>query len=128
MLAEDREIYRRFLLNFREIKGKYQYDVLVGHGLTLDPAKYEENILVMTRAITKKRIDVVILTKDIIWIVEIKPNAAMSALGQVLGYTKLYARDFPSETRPLRPMILTDRASLDDKYLFSTYDVRLVIV
>ncbi len=128
MLAEDREIYRRFLLNFREIPGEYKYDVLVGHGLTLDPGKYDENILVMTRAITKKRIDVVILTNDIIWIVEIKPNAAMSALGQVLGYVKLYERDHPAETRPLRPMIITDRASLDDKYLFLTYSIRVIIV
>ncbi len=128
MLADDREIYRRFLLNYRPIKGKYEYDVLVGDGLVLDPAKYDENILVMTRAITKKRIDVVIYEKDLIWIVEIKPNAALSALGQVLGYVKLYERDHPEEQRPLRPMILTDRASMDDKYLFSTYGIQVIIV
>ena len=70
----------------------------------------------MQGILSKYRIDAVGYDGAFIYIIEVKPNAASSALGQVLAYVKLYERDF-SPSLPLKGVIVTDRERPDVRHL-----------
>jgi len=55
----------------------------------------------------RKKIDVVAYTEDYIALIEVKPRAGSSALGQILGYDLLWHQDFPDTPRTV-PMIITN--------------------
>lgn len=93
MLQEDRRIWTEFLQSeVVEIKEVW-YDVHVGKSvpLPLGSTDMEQRI---SDGLTRKRIDVVCHVGDCFWVVEVKPRASMTALGQVLTYTRLFMGEF----------------------------------
>lgn len=53
------------------------------------------------------KIDIVAFVNDKVHVIEIKPNAGLSALGQILGYTNLFKETFP-KIKNVSPLIITD--------------------
>ena len=58
--------------------------------------------------LSKKRIDVVGYKRDEIHVIELKPRAGFSAVGQVLGYAKLFVVPGDAEKR-IVPVVITDQ-------------------
>jgi RecB family endonuclease NucS len=75
----------------------------------------------------QRRIDAVGFKGEEIDIIEVKPNATMSAIGQVVGYVHLYMRD-EAWSKPPKAVIVTDYADADMIAVAQAQGVTVVIV
>ncbi len=93
MLAEDTEVWSKYLKNPLVPFHKVWYDVHVGAGIPLsaDASDMDRRI---AAGISRKRIDVVAAVGGGFWVIEVKPRANMVALGQVLTYSRLFVLDY----------------------------------
>jgi len=80
---------------------RIDYDVHLGKGAPIDPA-WPEWLKKVVEATSRKRADVVLETRDELWIIEVKERIGFSALGQLLGYGVLLL----DEWRPRKPVRL----------------------
>jgi hypothetical protein len=76
---------------------------------------------------TAERIDVVADNGKEHWIIEIRPNAKLGALGSAIGYTLLAQRE-PWTALPLVPAVLTDNCSPDFRWVADLLGVQVIIV
>jgi len=98
----------------------------VGEGIPIDPA-WPKNIQVAAGALTKKRIDAIGHHDNEVWIFEIKPDAGLSALGQLIAYRDLYNKTF-GEPPVLFLAVITDILNPDEEYLFDLHHIRKYVV
>ncbi len=100
------------------------YDVHVGTVATV-PEGTPENYRRMVEHLSTLRIDVVMLRPGQTLVIEIKPSASLSAIGQALGYCHLFHAKFPHWERPV-PTILTDLPKPDTPALCAALQVKLL--
>jgi hypothetical protein len=126
MMAGDVPLWQRFLTEHGEYFDRFEYNAHVGEGVPLDPS-WPPNIIKAAQALTTKRIDAVGYRGFETWLFEVKPDAGLSALGQLLAYRVLWERDV---TRPgvNYLAIITDRMNPDEKLLFDTYGIKIYVV
>lgn len=119
-------LWEGFLRRWGDGWDRYQYDIHVGEGITVGP---EYNIMTqgLAKALTQKRIDVVGWRQGVVWIFEVKPNAAISAFGQVMAYRWLYEKTY-DWTAPIRLAIVTDAVMPDDAYIFEAHGIKVFLV
>lgn len=86
------EIWERFIEQYPAAFEEVQYDVMVGTPPPFDTTVNPETGADVT-ALYLKRIDAVGWKDGKPYIVEIKPRATTSALGQARAYARLYNRD-----------------------------------
>lgn len=126
MLSEDVAIWERFLEKYGGVYDSLLYDVHVGEGLrdvegVTDEVKYASMELLL------KRIDVVGVLGAETHIIEVKPDAGISAIGQVFCYEVLYRRDF-KVLGPIRKVIVTDHLWPDHEFLFKEFNILYHVV
>lgn len=126
LMVSDIRIWEHYLETVNHGFSSFEYDVHVGEGLLVD-TEWEPEIKRMAVALSEKRIDVVGWKGEIPVIIEVKPAASMSAIGQVLSYRELYIERFGKSISPLL-MIVTDRELPDTKFLCNRFGIRLVAV
>lgn len=103
---EDVAIWEKFLAKFPGFYQSVDYDLKVGTSRSYETAPldvYRKDLEYLSR----KRIDVVGYKDDEIHIIEVKPKASFSAIGQVIGYTDLY-RPFAPPGSIISSVIITD--------------------
>ena len=93
MKPADVLIWEKFIDKNPDYYDECEYDVPVGPGAPADPRVNEETEGDIN-ALYQKKIDVVGFGDKQIDVVEVKPNAGSSAVGQVKYYKKLYLEDF----------------------------------
>lgn len=111
MLFEDVEVWRRYLNRCGHLITSVWYDIHVGTPVKIpegSPAFLKEVAL----GVTRKRIDVILLLDNCYYVVEIKPECSMIALGQALVYEQLFKQEHP-ECSPVKAMIICDRLDPD---------------
>jgi len=86
MLPEDRDIWARYLSHFEDQFDRYEYDVLVGPKLDVPSTDLPPRIRMLAERVFALRVDVVAKRGEEVWVIEVKPNAGLSALGQVIAY------------------------------------------
>ncbi len=111
MLAEDIEVWSRYLADPIVPITEVWYDVHVGRGMPL-PVGAGDIDRRIAAGVSRKRIDAVCRIGGGFWVVEIKPFASMLALGQVLSYTRLFLEEY-EVTGEVWPVIVCDRADED---------------
>lgn len=111
MLAEDVEVWSRYLADPIVLIDEVWYDVHVGQGMSL-PVGAGDIEWRVAAGVSRKRIDAVCRIGGGFWVVEIKPLASMLALGQVLSYTRLFLEEY-QVTGEVWPVIVCDRADED---------------
>lgn len=119
-------LFRRFEDMDPLASPRYDFDVHLGNGMPLDPS-WPPWLQAMARRLTQKRVDVVAHTKEAVWILEIKPRAGPSAVGQLMVYLSLYVHQFPSRT-PVVVGIIADRNSYDMFAVYEALGIRLFLV
>lgn len=125
MLLEDRRIWTEFLKSeVVEIKEVW-YDVHVGKAVVL-PLGASDMQQRISDGITRKRIDVVCHVGEVFWVVEIKPRAGMTALGQVLTYVRLFTIEF-GMTELAQAVIICEEVDEDLLYEFKEFDVLVFV-
>jgi len=107
MLPVEAELWDKFLSIRQPPFEKLEYDVHVGDAPERPP-DLPEYLWGMFKSVNQKRIDVVGHDPDVIYVIEVKPRAGLSALGQVLAYKFLYLRDF-KPTKPVQMRIVCER-------------------
>lgn len=126
MLTEDVGIWERFLERFGKLYSSFAYDVHVGEGLRdVEGLSAEHKFASME--LLYKRIDVVGLFGAETHIIEVKPDAGISAIGQVFCYEVLYRRDF-KVLGTIRKVIVTDHLWPDHEFLFKRFDILYYVV
>ena len=89
MKPEDVLVWERFLNQHPDFFDRVDYDFCVGEGVDV-PDGTPENIARDAKILSQKKIDVVGYKDDDVWIVELKPTADKSALGQIQVYEHLF--------------------------------------
>lgn len=126
MRAYESQIWTAFLgqteLEFTDVT----YDLHLGVGvptLPHDPPWMER----LTRAITRKRVDVVASTATDRWIFELKERIGLSALGQLLTYAELYQTEYYLDV-PLLLGAVGWRIAPDIEGTFDLHAINIFIV
>ena len=126
LLPSEIAIWDRVLANPPWVIVRAEYDVHLGEGAPINPA-WPEWLKSQVKAVSRKRVDVIVHTPDDIYIVEIKPRAGMSALGQVLCYRELYIAEY-QPTKRVRMVVIAERAESDVPVVYRQFDVALLLV
>lgn len=119
-------IWNRFLEKYPDAYTETIYNLHLGEGAEI-PAGTEENIARDFKLLTQYKIDVVGFNKDQIDIIEIKPYAGASAIGQVISYAELYKKHINPNARP-NLVILTDQLRPDTELLAKQLNIKIIIV
>lgn len=126
MAPLDTEIWRRYIVANPTAFDAVAYDVAVGAGALFDTVVHRETGADVGR-IYQRRIDVVARKGGQYFVIEVKPRAATSSLGQVKGYARLAVRDFPEIGSPIM-MVVTDQMLPEMEYLAKEEGVIVVVV
>ena len=126
MMPADVKLWERFIAKFPNAYDSVEYDVKVGSAPEFDtivsPETKGDDI-----NLYRRKIDVVGFRGASIDIIELKPRAGTGAIGQIVGYAKLYTREF-NPPEPVNRLIITDQLLPDMEFLASSAGVRLVVV
>ena len=126
MGPRDAAIFERFIEKYPDVYKMVQYDYHIGDAPpfnTLDDDDTDRNQDMLYR----KRIDVIGHTEKGIDIIEVKPNAGLSTIGQVKGYKSLYVRD-EEPKMPVGMIIVTDTIKPDLEWLCKQEGIALIVV
>lgn len=126
MNFRDKAIWERFIEKFPDMYEKCQYDYHVGDApnfntFTDDDEDWNQDMLY------RLRIDVLGHTPDKVDIIEVKPQAGASTIGQIEGYKTLYERDGHAE-KPVSMCIITDILKPNMEYLCKEKGIKLFVV
>ncbi len=115
MLPNEIPLWERWLALYGSEYEKFAYDVHVGRGTDPGPT-YEQKWRSLAITLTQKRIDAIGKKEGVLYIFEVKPDAGLSAVGQLLSYRDLYRRDF-NYIGPIRMAIVTTKIDDDIRYV-----------
>lgn len=125
MFPRDVPLFAAFVLS-REAEGidRWAFDVKVG--IARDPGPvYAPNMREMGKILSQLRIDAVGYRTGGPTIYEVKPDARLAALGQLLTYGYWYARQF---TTPPNLAVITDRLMGNEAEAYRHYHVAIHLV
>lgn len=124
-MPQDVAIWERFIDQNVNFFDSVDYDVVVG-----SIPKFSTTVNLETGGsdarLYQRKIDVVGYKGDDIYIVEVKPNAGASALGQIQAYATLF-KYFRSLDAKTIPTILTNRITTDMPLLAYTMNIKLLL-
>ena len=100
---------------------EYIFDVRVGQGM-LPLTRLDEPYRALSVSLSQKRIDAIRKTPQSVEIIEVKADAALSALGQLLGYRILYNDQYDTK-RPVTLTVVTDFLGPDEKTYFARFGI-----
>ncbi len=126
MAKNDAPLWERFLDQYAlQLRG-VAYDVALG-GVVLSPEMGDESYRLGWQYQTAMKIDALALLDDAAWVIEVRPMARASALGNALAYRAMLARDGFTHL-PLVPTVVTDHASADVRYCAQELGVQIIEV
>lgn len=126
MSVKDSEIWNRYINKFPNEYITCQYDFHIGEPPPFDTLMDDGTDLNQDK-LYRLRIDVVAVSKDRINIVEVKPNAGPSAIGQLQSYASLYERD-ENPKMPIEMILVTDKEMPNMDFLCKEAQIKLVVV
>lgn len=126
MSRRDAPLWERFLeLQGAEFTG-FSYDVAFG-GSPVTIPEDDPELAKGWHYLTAVKVDAVGYKKDETWMIEVKPSASLSAVGQALGAVVLGQRETFSG-KPLVPVILTDNLSVNLQIVAQQLAIQLVVI
>ena len=126
MKPKDIAIWERFIEKFPNAYDTCIYDYHVGDPPPFNPLADNGEDLNQDR-LYRLKIDVVAKKGDRVDIIEIKPNAGASSIGQVKGYTTLYIRDENYKGK-IGMRVITDTLSPNLEFIAKREMVDVVVV
>ncbi len=126
MARRDAVIWERYLKREASAWRGFAYDVALGGQLVDDPTG-DPATLKGYQFSTAQRIDVVGDRGTEHWIIEVRHQARVSAIGAAMGYLLLAQRD-PWTDLPLIPCVVTDNMSPDVRWVAEQFNVQVLLV
>lgn len=123
-LSEDIGVWTRYLQSPIAKIAEVWYDVHVGTPIAVaNEAGQMDHKL--AAALGMKRIDVVARVTDVFWVIEVKPIANMTAVGQAVAYRRLFMQEFEPR-REVLGVIICDQ--VDEDIIGICEDLGLVVI
>ena len=126
MAKRDEVVWRRFLAAHAQSYLAFAYDVALGgvvHSLPdADPADVKA-----WQYKTALKIDVVAIGEKEAWIIEVKPDAHVSAIGACVVYTLVAEREQVFD-RPLRAAVVCEYAQPDVQWAAERLGISVIVV
>lgn len=126
MSPADTEIWEKFIDTFPNRYTTVDYDFALG-STPLTPEQITSEADANMVRLWQKRIDVLAKSGDETHVIEVKPNAGASALGQVLSYCELY-KGYVDPFAKVKPILITNSLKPDMALLSQQMGVELIIV
>jgi len=126
MSPGEEKLWERYLTWCPYVFLHLTYDLHLGDSAPLDPS-WEQWLVNLVLATSRKRVDVIGETEKEIIIYELKEYAGMNALGQLLCYEALYREEY-KPTKPIRKTVITDRLPPNMEILFPQFNVEIILV
>lgn len=126
MAKLDAAVWARFLDRFAARFLGFFYDVALG-GRRLEGMALDEETLLGWQYNTALKIDAVGLTETQAWVIEVRPDATVSALGSALCYTLVAERESAFD-RALVPVICCENIQPDVEWTCARLGVTVVKV
>jgi len=126
LLKNERILWERYLDKYPNRFEDILYDVQVGAADVYTSPFNELGGITWTNYVAK-RIDVVARADDRVTLIEVKTNAGVHAVGQLLCYRELYMRKWGT-LDPISLLLVTDLAQADMYYLCERFCIELVEV
>lgn len=126
MAPLDKAIWERFVEANPLAFEKVAYHVLVGGGTEMNTVVNPETGGDVNN-IYQRKIDVVGFNKGTITVIEVKPRASTSAIGQVEGYASLLVRDYDVNEQ-VNSVILTDELLPDVEFVAKEKGIAILVV
>ena len=100
-------LWTKFLEQYGGNYDSYEYDVHIEKPITI-PKGFEDQYKKMAIALSSLRIDVVMQDKNNIYIVEVRPEAKQSVIGNLIMYRFLYMMQMKPR-KQVKMIIITDK-------------------
>lgn len=126
MKPADVAIWERFIAKYPSAYEYCQYDFNVGDPPPFNPMNDDGEDLNQD-TLYRLKIDVVARKGKEIDLIELKPKAGPSSIGQIRGYRHLYIRD-ELPTEKINMVIITDQLMPNMEYIAKTEGVQIVII
>lgn len=126
MKQGEMKMWNDFLTKFPDAYDEVIYNLKLGEGAEI-PEGTEENLADGFKQLTQHKIDAVGFKNNLVDIIELKPYAGLSAIGQVEGYRDLYIEHIDQNAKP-NLIIITDTERPDTKTICKIHGIKLVIV
>jgi hypothetical protein len=124
MAKNDAVLWERFLDEYGPNFLRFAYDVALG-GFLPEGDDTDKQYRVGHQYSTALKIDALGERVDDLWVIEVRPSAGVSAIGAALCYTVLASLD-PLATKPLQPVVVTDRTSPDIQLCAEAFNVVVI--
>jgi len=126
MAKRDASVWARFLTLYADRYEGFAYDVAMGGILPALPMESQGDLKAWQYK-TALRIDAVAFTPDAATIIEVKPEAHVSALGAVVGYTLIADRERVFDRR-IRGAIVCEYIQPDVDWACGQLDIAVYVV
>jgi len=123
---EDVLIWERYINKYPNAFDSVDYDFAVGEGRPI-PEGTQENIAADMKILTQKKIDVIGYKGEEIYIIEVKPTANTTALGQVISYAKLFQNQ-ESPTEAIHMRVIAGNIDPDMQTIYDAQGIGVIIV
>lgn len=126
MGPEDTKVWSRFIAKFGEMYSSVEYDTKIG---TPPPfvSSGEMSVGGDIADLYKRKIDVVGFRGNDIDIIEVKPTAGFSAIGQIRGYMMLWRKEHPTSLIT-HPVIICEAMAQDVRTMAEIDGIEVFIV
>lgn len=121
--ADDLGLWEQFRKLHAGDYQRFYFDVALGTGED-SPPNTRPSVAEAWKRLTMFRADVVGDTGKEWHLIELRPNAGPGALGAVQTYSTLWLNG-PPDTRPVKPILVTDRCSSDIRRVASLMGVEV---
>lgn len=126
LMPLDRAIWERFLDKYQDDFLAVQYDIMLGEGAPA-PDNFSESDKRILYYATVKRADCLLILRDKLILVEVKPRLGMAALGQCLAYYLLWRQQYPYSP-PVESMWVGEQDEHDMAFCMDALNFRRVVV
>ena len=126
MAKRDEQVWRKFLSIHAARFTGYAYNVAMGGTRFTHPTAQEADITAWQYK-TALKIDVAAFAPGEVWIIEVKPEAQVGALGAAVAYTLVAEREQIFD-RPLKPAIVCEYVQPDVQWVAERLGVAIVVV
>lgn len=126
MKEAETKMWNKFIEENPNAYDEVIYNLKLGEGADI-PEGTQPNIASSFTQLTQHKIDVVGFKGNSIDIIELKPYAGMSAIGQVVGYRELYVKHIDEKANP-NLVIVTDFERPDTKTVCEKQGIKLIII
>lgn len=122
----DIPVWETFLKEQGNLFTAFDYDVRVGTGIDPGPS-YDDATRRDAILLTQKRIDAVGFREGEIWVIEVKPQASIGALGQLITYTELFIA-YKKPDLPVRSIVVCNTVDPEVRDIFKTHGITVIQV